>query len=376
MSRSLSCSCYWGVVLSAQIVFAAIPRIDALGDLPGGQVRSVAYGISGDGRFVIGSSWTTGENNAEAFVWDAGSGMQRLAPGPGGLNSSQAADISADGNTIAGFREVLQNPNQPNGPTATQACLWKVGQGVTPLGSGNGYGGGIRAISDNGAVAVGWAWNFSALNGVRWTSASTSLTVVGGGSLEVNGISGDGSTLIDRSTHPNGEQAVIRRTASLPIALGLGTSGAALSYDGRVAVGSIPDSQGTLAFRWTQETGFVKFGYFYAAASDVSADGNTIVGVDHFSHTGGPDTAFVWTPQGGIQKVSDVLSRAGVDLSHWTILQYATAVSSDGTVIAGYGVNRFGQEEAFRAVIPEPAVAFFSVCALATLKRARETPRL
>lgn len=41
-------------------------------------------------------------------------------------------------------------------------------------------------------------------------------------------------------------------------------------------------------------------------------------------------------------------------MQNWVILSSATAVSADGTVIVGYGLNPNRQWEAFRAVLPVP----------------------
>ena len=349
---SITSSLVFALIVAGQarVVRAAL-RIDAIGDLPGGQVRSEALGISADGRYVVGRAWTGGENNAEAFVWDLDTGIHRLATGSG-TEDSQAFDISADGQTVAGFR-------------FSQACIWRIGQGVAPLRTETaGNSSAARAISDNGTVVAGYAWTSSSLSGFRWTQA-TSMTPVNG-SYEVNGISADGTTTIDRSPTNTGEQAVIRKSGSPSVGLGVGTRGLGLSADGSVAVGSTPTADGRRAFRWTRETGLVPLGGFYAEANDVSADGKTIVGTDTFSPNGGANTAFVWTPGDGSLRIASVLTNAGVDLSHWQILQYATAVSSDGLTIAGYGINAAGQTEAFRAVLPEPAT-LFSLSALGIL---------
>ena len=49
--------------------------------------------------------------------------------------------------------------------------------------------------------------------------------------------------------------------------------------------------------------------------------------------------AVIWTPAHGWQKLSDALADAGIDVSAWEQLQYATAVSTNGKIIAGTGVK-------------------------------------
>ncbi len=83
---------------------------ETLGELFGGGVQSIAHGVSADGRWVVGSSWT--ESGETAFVWERHSGMRRLEE----LLRQQGADIrgwhlhsalaiSADGTHIAGYGE-------------------------------------------------------------------------------------------------------------------------------------------------------------------------------------------------------------------------------------------------------------------------------
>jgi hypothetical protein len=79
----------------------------ALGDLPGGGFGSSASDVSADGAVVVGQGTTA--LGAEAFVWEADTGMQRLADvlaGAGvdlaGWTLTSATGVSADGTTIVG----------------------------------------------------------------------------------------------------------------------------------------------------------------------------------------------------------------------------------------------------------------------------------
>src|SRR5690606_27676125 len=53
-----------------------------LGDLPGGDVYSMAYGVSADGSTVVGASRVAG--GEEAFRWTSETGMVGLGDLPGG----------------------------------------------------------------------------------------------------------------------------------------------------------------------------------------------------------------------------------------------------------------------------------------------------
>ena len=78
-----------------------------LGDLPGGYCYSRAYAASGNGSVIVG--WGRTEDDYEAFIWDAVSGMRSLRqvliqecglPDPGMLFSAKC--ISDDGQIIVG----------------------------------------------------------------------------------------------------------------------------------------------------------------------------------------------------------------------------------------------------------------------------------
>lgn len=86
-------------------------RLIPLGDLPGGNVRSLAGDISGDGTLVIGTSSSESFPSGEAFLWHANLGMQSIrdfavdehaATGLGGWTLSTGASISTNGLALAG----------------------------------------------------------------------------------------------------------------------------------------------------------------------------------------------------------------------------------------------------------------------------------
>jgi probable HAF family extracellular repeat protein len=117
----------------------------------------------------------------------------------------------------------------------------------------------------------------------------------------------------------------------------------AISADGSVVVGYSTMSQGTEAFRWTLSGGMVGLGdlagdAYYSAATAVSADGSVIVGKSKSSNSASPPPtnyyeAFLWT--GG------TMTGLG-DLSGGAFNSQATAVSADGSVVAGYSAISSG----------------------------------
>jgi probable HAF family extracellular repeat protein len=109
----------------------------------------------------------------------------------------------------------------------------------------------------------------------------------------------------------------------------------ALSADGTAVVGIFRDTN--QPFRWTAATGFTPIGPANPGyqASAVSADGSVVVG----TFTGG---AFRWTAATGVTPLN-------VSLPGGFTLSGATAISSDGSVVAGWAYSpASGEYQAFR----------------------------
>src|SRR5438093_4900579 len=71
-----------------------------LGDLPGGIFSSSAFGVSADGKVVVGSSQSS--NGLEAFRWTATNGIVGLGDLPGGNFYSWASGVSSDSTVVVG----------------------------------------------------------------------------------------------------------------------------------------------------------------------------------------------------------------------------------------------------------------------------------
>ncbi|HEX5065122.1 MAG TPA: PEP-CTERM sorting domain-containing protein [Myxococcota bacterium] len=121
------------------------PVLTALGDLPGGFTSTNAYGISGDGTIVVGTSSQT--LGWEAFRWTQADGMVGLGDLPGGAFASSASDASQDGTTIVG-----------SGTSASglEAFVWRNGL-MTGIGDlpGGSFESIAHGVSGDGAVVVG-----------------------------------------------------------------------------------------------------------------------------------------------------------------------------------------------------------------------------
>jgi hypothetical protein len=88
--------------------------------------------------------------------------------------------------------------------------------------------------------------------------------------------------------------------------------------------------------------GDLEGGYFHSIPTDMNAAGSAIVG---WSRTALGEEAFIWQTGHGMRHLAEVLTvEYGVDLAGWTLM-YAFAISGDGRVIGGEGVNPTGQHE-------------------------------
>jgi len=329
-----------------------------LGTLPGYDV-SFATGISADGSTVVGDSARTG--STQAFGWTNAGGMTSLGTFAG---DTRASGANGDGSVVVGYLTSGIN---------TQAFRWTSTTGAVGLGTLGGGSSVANGVNGDGTVVVGTSGIApTALNhAFRWTNAGglQDIGTLGGQESFANGVSGDGSVVVGVSNAAVGGNplhAFAWTSAGGMRDLGtLGTSSTStsgangVSGDGSVVVGSSNNGGGSLdrAFRWTSAGGMQDLGTLGNLSGTVAFatnfDGSVVVG-------GSSNLAFRWTAPLGMQSVQDILLANGVSLAGWTILQQASGVSSDGTVITGLGEHS-GSLEAWVAQIPVNAFAFLDL---------------
>ncbi len=356
----------------------AYPQIVGLGDLAGGNVDSIAFGVSADGSVIVGGSSSNGFPNGgtgfEAFRWTLTDGMRGIGDLPGGGRFSSARDVSADGTQITG---------NSRGSNGVEAFRWSESNGLVGLGDfpeGDFHSEG-NAISGYGSTIVGEGTLSVPGNGAR-------AAMFGSGGVEDLGVidrfnqfsiaddvSFDGLVVVGRASGQDGNQAFRWTRETGMIRLGdfdggeFSSQAAGVSSDGSVVVGTgekAPiDGQATRAleaFRWTESGGLVGLGDIaggatFSIANDVSGDGEFVVGR---SGGVGGGQAFFWSEELGMNSVYDLLVENGHDVSYWASLTEAHAISADGSTIVGVGINSAGNREGFAVntnnfvAVPEP----------------------
>ena len=227
----------------------------------------------------------------------------------------------------------------------------------------------VTGISGDGKTVVGYAFFDSVgLAGYRWTMTGRSSGSRAEGVTEILpapglgrrftpvDVSGDGRILAGNSSTQSGNSGVdypgaFRWTResgyqSLGVLPGyLATAARAISDDGQVVAGdalgpytSAPNERRkTQALIWSESQGLRGLGFLpgtgYSQTVDISADGLVVVGnawaEDGITHP------FRWTQGTGMLSVEQWLAGNGIALPEGTVLLAVTAVSADGSVLAG-----------------------------------------
>ena len=326
------------------------PHFAGLGDLPGGSANSMAFGVSADGTAVVGCGNSAA--GVEAFRWTRIRGME-------GLGFPVAFAASADGSVVVGFR---YSGNQ------AEPVRWTRDGGTFGLGKLPDYQfGEATGISADGSIIIGTyqsdsdeittcRFHWLPAHGVAGRPGLPEAFV----RAEARAVSAVGTVVVGESRHKSGYDEAFRfRADKGMVRLGvvpgdLSSVAHGVSADGSVIVGS-SSGTGTQAFRWTQETGMIGLGTLpdgsrNSSARGVSADGSVIVG--QCNGEAGFE-AFIWDVTHGMRSVRQVLVSQfglGANLRGWK-LRAATAVSADGLVVVGYGMNPRGNLEAWLAYL-------------------------
>jgi uncharacterized membrane protein len=333
-----------------------------LGDLPGGSFDSTAFGVSADGRVVVGQG--TSDLGREAVVWMPGSGPTSLGPSPGGFLGAIAEAVSDDGVFVAGF---LQRTG-----TIFAGFRWSAATGLEFIDDipGGPTSNSAVDLSSDGSVVVGLGNSVNGIEAYRWTAATGA---VGLGDLpgfpftsHSNAVSGDGTIVVGHGNVSSGDAGGEgwRWTAESGM-VGLGdlpggdfaSSAETISRNGKYVAGYGTVAEGRMAFRWSADEGMrplgeIPGGAFMSWGRAVSDDGD-VAGVSSGSRG---DEAMLWTPELGMVPVAPLLRLFGATgLDGWR-LNSVEGIAADGRTLVGSGTDPNGHNQAWVATLPASLV--------------------
>lgn len=270
-----------------------------IGGSPPGDNVGGAPSLSGDGMRVGGTSLNPATNLTEMSYYDRANGTWTICGNLGANSGSSASSgwgISRDGRTVVGLGWV--NAGSAHG------CYWREGAGMTSLGSTvTGRSTRVNGTNADGTVFVGWQDSSTGFRqGCRWVGGAQTLLSGPGGPLgEAGGCSADGSVVVGNGVSSNSHQAWRWTAAGGAVNIGpppvSGWRGAAvaISDDGQTIVGfyrpwPAPATFGR-GFIWTAASGMrdltdlaisqgisIPAGTILALPLDLSGDGRTVVG--------------------------------------------------------------------------------------------------
>lgn len=328
----------------------------ALGSLPG-YTGSAASAISGDGNVVVGANFGR-SGLPSGFWWTSSHGMTSIGLLPRGSFTNPSA-ASIDGTVIVGTADGGTAPG-------LHAFRWAANAGIVQL---DGLDGSTTCaandVSADGSVVAGTC--LAPTNeAFRWTTATGTVGLgrFGPGSIAAStasAVSSDGQ-VVGGAGDAVVTGAVLWNAVGLPTIVG-GLPGdsngtiTALSRDGKIASGVSVDATGhERAFRWTSTTGVVALQsdatLVATTATAISSDGARVAGYGG-SANGGPDIALLWDASGALHRITDLLSAEGQASSAGWKLTRARGISGDGRVLVGEGINASGAAEAWVVVLRE-----------------------
>ena len=312
----------------------------------------VPTAVSPDGGTAAGTCISTAHRRVPAvFSWTQPGGLKRLGTLPSGAKALSANAVGPEGKVIVGSSEDLGK--------GSEGFVWTPETGMVGLGGPHGISSVPSAVASGNGLIVGISETTGGIKPFRWTPQSGLQPLPNMPPrlrAEVYGVSSDGSVLVGRAWLTGIERTrgwAYRWTETdgfmnLEPPRGddyyVGSTATALSADGRVVVGDSVFNGTRQAFRWTKESGMVALGTLpgetYSEARALSGDGLVVVGQSG-------SRPFIWDQRRGLRDLQKVLeSDYGLSegLGGWK-LTAVNAMSADGLVLVGEGVNPSGKPE-------------------------------
>lgn len=320
--------------------------VDAQFYMIGAQISAEDVNNSG----LVGASAGSSEN----YYWTATDGLQHI----GTLSVNTLAGqtlVSEDNDKVFAY---MTNPENNLNTTA----LYTISTGTWTYfedlgGSMDNSATSPWGISNNGEhiVGLGMLPNGRA-HAVRW-NANGEITEIGSVSPEqysrANNVNDDGTVVVGWQDAVDGNRQGAIWVDGVQTILTdnegnvLGEAGA-VSADGSVVVGLY----GFYPYVWTQnsytEITHPDSGLFFrGGATDITADGSTVIGYFR-GWPGGPHfgEGFIWTAENGRQNLNEYVQNLGIDTQGY-VLALPLAISPDGTKIVGISRGEDGGQYGF-----------------------------
>ena len=189
---------------------------------------------------------------------------------------------------------------------------------------------------------------------------ATSLgTTIPNRATRANGIADDG-TIVGWQDAENGQREAVKWVNGVQEYIltnnGL-TNGEAMAVNGPgTAIVGTNYGYGIVQSGWIWQQGkgttAIVEGPFRVIPTAVSDDGRTAVG-NVIVTSGGDRRAFVWTEGKGVTYLDDLLKSKGGSLAAGWQIQSLNAMSADGQIIGGWGINPNGEIEGFLVDLKE-----------------------
>jgi uncharacterized membrane protein len=342
----------WPCILAALVVSApsaAGPRskvhVDWMAALPAKYPASFADAVSGNGRVVVGWSWT--RSASRSLRWVGGGAIEKLD------FEGKPASVSALSGSGAILVGNIQRPGGTEEVPVYDAFRWKKYRGIDRLPS-DPLGSFAAGISADASVVCGSVAGRAAIwiRGAKPTEigppslASNAFAISPDGLFVVGSIEIPGSS--DREAFLWSADRGIRRLGFLP---GHQRSFAAdVSDGGAVVVGTSLGEAPPRAFRWTADgiESLVEVGD-WSDAVGVSADGKRVILNVEIEDE---QTPFLWDETLGARPLVEALAgEHGFALREGEGFTRVTGISEDGSVLVGWGYNRRGSR-GFRLTLP------------------------
>jgi uncharacterized membrane protein len=333
-----------------------------LGYLDGNGPTSEANAVTADGERVVGYSTTSLTQNLAC--WWTSAGIE-VVPGVQNWLSNSAYAVSADGNVIVGDRSFGGTEEAffwtPAGKTQLvpfpEMLMASTARGIT--GDGQVVVGTATKAVGEARVYRAFRWDRSQAKAVFLPSYSSQLPSCGASDVSDDGRRIVGAVQVSLSAQAaalwqdGGKPVLFSREGDSVIAV----TAYAISPDGSVVVGAGVNAitGKDVAFKWTAAGGVVGLpnpttGHFAidaATALAVSGDGHVVVGFG--VNVAGDDEAIIWV-DAQPYRVADVANAAGVLPPSWEPFR-AHGVDYYGNLVCGYGRATSGKLEAYALII-------------------------